>query len=137
LLGVSFIKSLKSNLCTSLTTHNTTENNCIISHAQDTTAFQPNVFFNCNTSVTGDKTGDGRDFRLPPLVDEICDLLAYYAASCDNCLPTFRDNVSVPSSRVKSPRREERRHRDVDSTREGARGVVIIKRGDSQLSSDS
>jgi hypothetical protein len=32
-------------------------------------------------------------------VDEICGLLEYYAASCGNCLPTFRDNVSVPSSR--------------------------------------
>ena len=36
---------------------------------------------------------------------EICALLGYYAASCGNCLPTFRDNVSVPSSRVKSPSR--------------------------------
>jgi hypothetical protein len=35
-------------------------------------------------------------------VDEICALLGYYAASCDNCLPTFRDNISVPSSRVKN-----------------------------------
>jgi hypothetical protein len=26
-------------------------------------------------------------------VDEICALLGYYAASCGNCLPTFRDNV--------------------------------------------
>jgi hypothetical protein len=34
-------------------------------------------------------------------VGENCDLLGYYAASCVNCLPTFRDNVSVPSSRVK------------------------------------
>jgi hypothetical protein len=34
---------------------------------------------------------------------EICGLLGYYTASCGNCLPTFRDNVSVPSSRVKSP----------------------------------
>jgi hypothetical protein len=40
-------------------------------------------------------------------VDEICPFLGYYAASCDNCLPTFRDNVSVPSSRVKSPNRKE------------------------------
>jgi hypothetical protein len=31
----------------------------------------------------------------------VCALLGYYAASCGNCLPTFRDNVSVPSSRVK------------------------------------
>ena len=28
---------------------------------------------------------------------EICALLGYYAESCGNCLPTFRDNVSVPS----------------------------------------
>jgi hypothetical protein len=35
-------------------------------------------------------------------VDEICALLGYYAASCGNCLLTFRDNVSVPSSRIKS-----------------------------------
>ena len=34
-------------------------------------------------------------------VDEICALLGYYAASCGNPLPTFRYNVSVPSSRVK------------------------------------
>jgi hypothetical protein len=37
---------------------------------------------------------------------EICALLGYYAASCGNCLPTFRDNVSVPSSRVKIPSRK-------------------------------
>jgi hypothetical protein len=40
-------------------------------------------------------------------VDEICGRLGYYAASCGNCLPTFRDNVSVPSSRAKSPSRKE------------------------------
>jgi hypothetical protein len=34
-------------------------------------------------------------------VDEICGLLGNYTASCGNYLPTFRDNVSVPSSRVK------------------------------------
>jgi hypothetical protein len=37
---------------------------------------------------------------------EMCTLLGYYAASCGNCLPKFRGNVSVPSSRVKSPRRK-------------------------------
>jgi hypothetical protein len=42
---------------------------------------------------------------FPRHVDEICALLGYYAASRGNCLPTFRDNVSVPSSRAKSPRR--------------------------------
>jgi hypothetical protein len=34
-------------------------------------------------------------------VDEICALLGYYAASSGNPLPTFPDNVSVPSSRVR------------------------------------
>jgi hypothetical protein len=43
------------------------------------------------------------------LGSEICALLGYYAASCANCLPTFRYNVSVPSSRVKSPSRKERK----------------------------
>jgi hypothetical protein len=38
----------------------------------------------------------------------ICGLLGNYTASCGNYLPTFRDNVSVPSSRVKIPRRKER-----------------------------
>jgi hypothetical protein len=34
---------------------------------------------------------------------KICALLGYCAASCGSCLPTFRDNTLVPSSRVKSP----------------------------------
>jgi hypothetical protein len=38
---------------------------------------------------------------------EICGLLGYYTASCGNYLPTFRDNVSVPSSRVKISNRKE------------------------------
>jgi hypothetical protein len=40
---------------------------------------------------------------------EICSLVGYYKASCGNCLPRFRDNVSVPYPRIKSPRREESR----------------------------
>jgi hypothetical protein len=32
-------------------------------------------------------------------VDENCALLSYYAASDDNLLPTFRDNLSVPHLR--------------------------------------
>ena len=50
LLGVLFITSLKSSLCTALTVHNTTNNNCTNSHAQNTTAFQP-------TLVSGHKQG--------------------------------------------------------------------------------
>ena len=34
-----------------------------------------------------------------------CTLLGYSAVSSGNFLPTFRDNMSVPSSRVKSPKR--------------------------------
>jgi hypothetical protein len=41
----SFITSLKSNLCTLQTTQNTTGHNCIILHAQNTTALQPHIFF--------------------------------------------------------------------------------------------
>jgi hypothetical protein len=33
-------------------------------------------------------------------VDEMCALLGYYAASRGNSLPTFRDILSVSSSRV-------------------------------------
>ena len=63
---------------------------------------------------------------------KICALLGYYAASCSNCLPTFRDNVSVPSSRVKSPSRKERKPAtyNVDSGKCG--GVAISRRDDSQ-----
>jgi hypothetical protein len=39
-VGFLFVTSLKSNLGTVLTTYNTAENNCIISHAQNTTAFK-------------------------------------------------------------------------------------------------
>jgi hypothetical protein len=35
-------------------------------------------------------------------VDENCALLSYYAASSGNFLPTFRDNLSATSSRVKN-----------------------------------
>lgn len=38
--------NVKSNLCKALTTQNTTENNCIFSHAQNTTVLQPSVFLN-------------------------------------------------------------------------------------------
>ena len=37
-------------------------------------------------------------------VDDICALLGSYAAYGGNFLPTFRHNLSVPSSRVKNPR---------------------------------
>ena len=46
------------------------------------------------------------DLRLPLDVDKICALLGYYAASIGNPLPTFRDNVSVPSSRIKKSKKK-------------------------------
>jgi hypothetical protein len=42
-------------------------------------------------------------------VDEIYALLGYYAASSGNPLPTFRDNVPVPFSRVKKSKVTTRR----------------------------
>jgi len=35
-------------------------------------------------------------------VDDHCALLGYYAASGGDFSPTFRDNISIPSSRVKN-----------------------------------
>ena len=40
------------------------------------------------------------DFRRE--VDENCDLLGCYTASSGNFLPTFLDDLSVPSSKVKN-----------------------------------
>ena len=47
-----------------------------------------------------DSEGEGAisGFRL--YVDKICALLGYYAAYSGDYSPTFRDNLSVPSSRV-------------------------------------
>jgi len=36
-------------------------------------------------------------------VDENCSLRGYYAACSSSSVPKFRDNLSVPSSRVKNP----------------------------------
>ena len=42
-----------------------------------------------------------RDLRLPPRSRCERAVLGYYAASNGNSLPTFRDNLSVPSSVIK------------------------------------
>jgi hypothetical protein len=62
-------------------------------------------------------------------VDVICALLGYYEASWGNCLPTFRDNLSVPTSWGKSPNRKERKPAtyNVDF---GKYGWVAIRRRD-------
>jgi hypothetical protein len=38
-------------------------------------------------------------------VNEICKLLGVYAAQNGNSVPTFRNNLSVPSSRVKQSKK--------------------------------
>ena len=43
LLGVLFVAGQKSNLCTALATQNTTENNCIVLHAQNASSLHPDV----------------------------------------------------------------------------------------------
>ena len=43
------------------------------------------------------------DFRRE--VEDNCALLDYYAATSGNSLLTFRDNISVPSSRIKNSKR--------------------------------
>jgi len=57
---ISLITSLKSDLCTALTIHNTTDNNCILSHAQNTTAVQPNIYFYRQYVGCSSKTRDGQ-----------------------------------------------------------------------------
>jgi hypothetical protein len=43
-LVIWLITSLKPDFCTALNMHNGTDNNYVLSHAQNTTAVQPNIF---------------------------------------------------------------------------------------------
>jgi hypothetical protein len=57
---------------------------------------------------------------------EVCTLLVYYAAYSGNSLPTFGDNLSLPSSRVQGSRIKEldsspMRMRPIDCTETSAR----------------
>ena len=63
LLGILFISSRKSNLCRTVTTQNTTESNCVMSHAQNTNALQPNVFLSGIHRLLA--TNEGRSAVLP------------------------------------------------------------------------
>jgi hypothetical protein len=56
----------------------------------------------CPTDVVVVSTDDNRSLgakvsHISITVHENCAVLEYYAASCGDCLPTFRHNVSVPS----------------------------------------
>ena len=64
----------------------------------------------CSCVISVYKTCDNNTNTLKCVISgsrcefhENCVLLGYYAASSGNFLPTFRDNLSVPSSRVKNP----------------------------------
>ena len=61
---------------------------------------------------------------------EICALLGYYTPSSGNPLLTFRDEVSVPSSRVKKKRKPARRCAVYIG--KGVGGDVLSKYDDSQ-----
>jgi hypothetical protein len=45
-----------------------------------------------------------RAFGFSPKADESRTLLGYYAESSGNFLPTFWDNLSVPSAKCKNPK---------------------------------
>ena len=45
-------------------------------------------------------------YSLVLFIFESCALLGHYAASSGNSLQTFRDNLSVPTSRVKNRKKE-------------------------------
>ena len=55
----------------------------------------------CNFANPSNKMRDVKVFRRE--LYENCALLGYYAASNGNCLPTFRHNLSVQTSRIKNP----------------------------------
>jgi hypothetical protein len=58
LLGVFLITSKKSNFCTILSKLDTTKHNCVISHAQNATQFQANIFLNGTQGILVTNKGD-------------------------------------------------------------------------------
>jgi hypothetical protein len=61
------------------------------------TILESEIFYHSKRIIKEAKVLSG--FRRD--MEEICDLLGYYAALSSSSVPTFRDNRSVPSSRVK------------------------------------
>ena len=47
------------------------------------------------------ETGTGARQPAGQIIQQNCAILSYYAMNSSNYLPTFRENISVPSSRVK------------------------------------
>jgi hypothetical protein len=85
LLGVSFTTSLKRNLCTALSKQNTTENNCIISHAQNTTALQPNVFLTGIHLLLVTSKGRSVFFQRKPLLRSTANSTVTMCTHVVNC----------------------------------------------------
>jgi hypothetical protein len=54
-----------------------------------------------------------RDLRLLPWRDETCALVDCYAVSSGNFLPTFRENLPVPTSRSLRNNREQRGSQEI------------------------
>jgi hypothetical protein len=96
LLGVPFVTVLKSNLCTAVTTQNTTENNCTMSQEQNTTALQPDVFSTgvhrllvTNTGPSGFSSANccSRSTANSPVSSNVYVLLEYDSQSRIRCVP--------------------------------------------------
>jgi hypothetical protein len=76
-LGVSLATSLNSNLCTSPTKQDTTENNCIISHAQTQLHFCP-MCFQVEYIGYWSQTREGRLFPAQTTANVNCKLFRQY-----------------------------------------------------------
>jgi hypothetical protein len=65
------------------------------------------IFVHCNYwSTTANKALDVSQWmKQLSIIIEICGLLDYYAAESGNSVPTFRDNLSAPSSWVKTSKK--------------------------------
>jgi len=61
-------------------------------------------------------------------VDGNCSLLGCYAASSGNFLPTFRDNVSFPSSGFRNPKCSRTQPEDITPNRLSRNVCVIIQK---------
>jgi hypothetical protein len=94
LSGVSFMTSLKPNLCTALTTQKTTKKKSIMSHKQNMTPLQPSLFV---TGIHGLLVTSNRMSSFP---------------SADHCqgqlkTPQSLPVISIPYSTYKWPERNQ------------------------------
>ena len=86
-LGVQIITGLMANLCRALTRQNTQHSNRINTHAQDTTAHQPRVFFTYNTSLSHKHTMP--DCLFVSLQEQGTSLFSKYAQTSSGAHPAL------------------------------------------------